>query len=188
MSLIFKTFEEARDYIKRDPVGKSLVRLDDGSGFEVRSKIGELLEPDQSLDDNEILSVEELKDLIGNIPEVKKKIIVDKSKLEIYKTTAPVRVRKKKWSYPPKKKHIKKTVLSTPSVLKPKTIQPLQVRTQTSKGRVSSSRSPDEKRATHSPKPENKYPKQYIDEPLGTREDSKKMYGRQGAINRSNKS
>ena len=81
MSLIFKTFEEARDYIKRDPVGKSLVRLDDGSGFEVRSKIGELLEPDQSLDDNEILSVEELKDLIGNIPEVKKKIIVDRSKV-----------------------------------------------------------------------------------------------------------
>ncbi len=188
MTIIFKTFEDAKDYIQKNPVGKSLVRLDGGSGFEVISKVGELLEPVQSLDDNEILSVEELKDLIGNIPEVKKKTIVDKSKLEIYRTTAPVRVRKKKWSYPPKKKHIKKTVLSTPSVFKPKTIQPIQTRTQTCKGWASSSKSPDGKRATHSPKPVNKYPKQYIDEPLGTREDSKKMYGRQGAINRSNKS
>ncbi len=189
MAVIFKTFEEARDYILKDPIGKSWVHLDDGSGFEVKSKNEKPTEPPQSLvdNDNEVLSVEDLKELIGNIPEVEKKTVVDKSKLEIYKTPVSTRVRKKRWSYPAKKKHIKKTVLSTPSVLKPKTIQPLQTRTQTSKGRVSSSRSPDGKRATHSPKPANKYPKQYIDEPLGTREDSKKMYGRQGAINRSNK-
>jgi|GEM_PF-3140005 len=189
MSLIFKTFEEARDHIKKDPVGKSMVRLDDGSGFEVKSKNEKPTEPPQSLvdNDNEVLSEEDLRELIGNIPEVEKKTIVDKSKLEIYKTPVSTRVRKKRWSYPTKKKHIKKTVLSTPSVLKPKTIQPLQTRTQTYKGWVSSSKNPDGKRATHSPKPANKYPKQYIDEPLGTREDSKKMYGRQGVINKSNK-
>ena len=50
-----------------------------------------------------------------------------------------------------------------------------------------STNSSEAKKSTHVPKSENKYPKRYIDEPLGTREDSKKMYGRQGAINRSNK-
>jgi hypothetical protein len=189
MSLIFKTFEEAREYIKRDPIGKSLVRLDDDSGYEVKSKNEKPTESPPSLvdNDNEVLSVEDLKELIGNIPEVKKKTIVDKSKLEIYKTPVSTRVRKKRWSYPAKKKHVKKTVLSTPPVLKPKTVQPLQTRTQNAQGRISSSKYLDGKRNTHSPKPVNKYPKQYIDEPLGTREDSKKMYGRQGAINRSNK-
>jgi len=141
MAVIFKTFEEARDYIKKDPIGKSWVRLDDGLGYEVKS----------------------------NQP-----------------------------SYPTKKTHKKNTIstslrkrttiLSTPLVLNTKkTVQPLQTRVQSSKGKISSSRSPDGRRATHSPKPANKYPKQYIDEPLGTREDSKKMYGRQGAINKTNK-
>ena len=72
MSLIFKTFEEARDHIKKDPVGKSMVRLDDGSGFEVKSKNEKPTEtPQSSVDnDNEVLSEEDLRELIGNIPEV----------------------------------------------------------------------------------------------------------------------
>lgn len=63
---IFKTFEEARNYLKNNPVGKSLIRLDDGSGFEVKSKNGKPTEPPQSLvdNDNEVLSVEDLKELI----------------------------------------------------------------------------------------------------------------------------
>ena len=35
--MFFKTFKEARDYIKNDPSGKSLVRLDNGSGYKVKS-------------------------------------------------------------------------------------------------------------------------------------------------------
>ncbi len=58
--------------------------------------------------DNEVLSVEDLKELIGNIPEVEKKTVVDKSKLEIYKTPVSTRVRKKRWSYPAKEKTYKK--------------------------------------------------------------------------------
>ncbi len=66
MAVIFKTIEEARDYIKKDPVGKSWVRLDDGSGYEVKSKNERPAEPPQSLVDNdsEVLSVEDLKELI----------------------------------------------------------------------------------------------------------------------------
>ena len=32
---IFKTFEEAKEYLEKDPNGKSIVRLDDNSGFKV---------------------------------------------------------------------------------------------------------------------------------------------------------
>ncbi len=48
MAVIFKTFEEARDYILKDPIGKSWVHLDDGSGFEVKSKNEKPTEPPQS--------------------------------------------------------------------------------------------------------------------------------------------
>jgi hypothetical protein len=78
--------------------------------------------------------------------------------------------------------------VSSPFFGKRKTVQPIEKRGNHAGnfGNKSTSSS-GAKKATHVPKPENKYPKQYIDEPLGTREDSKKMYGRQGAINRSNK-
>lgn len=45
MAVIFKTFEEVRDYIKKDPAGKSWVRLDGGSGYEVKSKNERPAEP-----------------------------------------------------------------------------------------------------------------------------------------------
>ena len=173
MAVIFKTFEEARGYIQKDPVGKSWVRLDDGSGFEVKSKNGELIEPKETLanNDNEILSEKELKS-------------------GIYKTPVSARVKKKKWSHSTKKKPKKKIVsatFGTKSFNSKGAFKPLEKRETIIKGKVVDKSTVNVKLATHAPKPENKYPKQYIDEPLGTREDSKKMYGRQGAINRSNK-
>ena len=137
--MFFKTFKEARDYIKNDPSGKSLVRLENGAGYEVKSSQSSYLSK-------------------------KNHVISSRSS---------------------KKKRI---VLSMPPALKPATVQPIQKRAQTAKGKISHSKSPDGERATHSPLSINKYPKQYIDEPLGTREDAKKMRGRQSAINRSNKS
>jgi len=78
--------------------------------------------------------------------------------------------------------------VSSPFFGKRKIVQPIEKRgNHTGNFGYKSTSSSGAKKATHVPKPENKYPKQYIDEPLGTREDSKKMYGRQGAINRSNK-
>jgi len=78
--------------------------------------------------------------------------------------------------------------VSSPFFGKRKTVQPIEKRgNHTSNFSNKSTNSSEAKKSTHVPKSENKYPKRYIDEPLGTREDSKKMYGRQGAINRSNK-
>jgi len=78
--------------------------------------------------------------------------------------------------------------VSSPFFGKRKTVQPIEKRGNHAGNFGDKSKSSSgTKKATHVPKPENKYPKQYIDEPLGTREDSKKMYGRQGAINKSNK-
>ena len=46
---------------------------------------------------------------------------------------------------------------------------------------------PGKPKVTHIPKETDDYPKQYIDEPLGTREDHYKMKGRQGFKNKTGK-
>ena len=46
---------------------------------------------------------------------------------------------------------------------------------------------PGKPKVTHVPKETDEYPKQYIDEPLGTREDHYKMKGRQGFKNKTGK-
>ena len=64
---IFKSIKEARDFIKKDPKGKSWVRLDNGLGFEVKSKSADVLitNQEQNSGESEVLSEVELKKLIG---------------------------------------------------------------------------------------------------------------------------
>jgi len=159
MSLIFKTFEEARDYIKRDPVGKSLVRLDDGSGFEVRSKNKYTQEHSgegsdySSIDDNKVLSKQDLRNAIGAdfIYKVKYKLKEDSFENKYKKV-----VRDLKSSYRKKKEHIRKAVKISDS--RAKVVKPTQT---------------DHKR--------------YINETWGSRSEWRTMSGRQSAINKSNK-
>jgi len=61
MTVIFKTFEEARNYIQKDPIGKSLVRLDNGIGYEVISKVSKPFNGD-----NNVLSKQDLRKVIGS--------------------------------------------------------------------------------------------------------------------------
>jgi len=106
-------------------------------------------------------------------------------KSDIYKISAPTKVKNKS------RRTRKKTTpvsFGTKPFNTSVAIKPIERREGDIKGKVVDKSTLDIKPATHASKPESEYPKQYIDEPLGTREDSKKMYGRQGAINRSNKS
>ena len=73
-------------------------------------------------------------------------------------------------------RHNKKT-LSSKNLPKSRTPQ----HTSVSRG------APGKPKVTHIPKETDDYPKQYIDEPLGTREDHYKMKGRQGFKNKTGK-
>jgi len=60
-------------------------------------------------------------------------------------------------------------------------------KTRTPQHTSSSRGAPGKPKVTHIPKETDDYPKQYIDEPLGTREDHYKMKGRQGFKNKTGK-
>jgi len=171
MSTIFKTFEEARDYIKKDPVGKSWVRLDDGSGFEVKNKKRDTLVANEERDsgDNEVLSVAELKKQIG--------------------------FNKIKSNYRKKPRHTNKPLYSSANAIKKKaqTTEEAIMESRAKKAVNKAARggaSTKQKSSVRSrrPKDSNDFEKRYIDEPWGTRDDWKRMSGRQSAINKSNKS
>lgn len=159
MSLTFKTFEEAREYIKKDPVGKSLVRLDNDSGFEVKSKNKYTQEhsdegsDSSSIDDNKVLSKQDLRKVIGADFIYKTKY---ESKEDSFENKYKKVARNLKSSYRKKKKRIREATKISDA--RAKVVRPTQN---------------DHKR--------------YINETWGSRREWRTMSGRQSAINKSNK-
>ena len=145
-------------------------QLPKGEGQKVRRAISDIYDGDNSIvnSDNKIHSVE-------------------KSKSAIYKAPVTTRVKRKSHRTQSRRKTTPVT-FGTKPFNSSSAIDPIEKREAHIKGKEVDKSTLNIKLATHASKSEDKYPKQYIDEPLGTREDSKKMYGRQGAINRSNKS
>lgn len=157
MTIIFKTFEEAKDYIQKDPVGKSIVRLDGGSGYKVRIKSNHN-QYDNSFDDydeevDNSSYEKELREVIGRdfIHRVKYE-----SKEDSFENKYKKVARDLKSSYRKKKEHIRKA--TEISDARAKVVRPTQN---------------DHKR--------------YINETWGSRSEWKTMSGRQSAINKSNK-
>ena len=110
----------------------------------------------------------------------------ENTRSSVYKAPVAAKI-KKRSNYTKSRKKTTPTGFKTKPFNRDNVINPIERREAHIKGKVVDKSTLDVKLATHASKPEDKFPKQYIDEPLGTREDSKKMYGRQGAINRSNK-
>jgi len=182
MAVIFKTFEEARDYIKKDPVGKSLARLDDGSGYEVKSKNERPSEPPQSLvdNDNEVMSVEDLKELIDVrqfvTENIKKPRKISKP---LFTSTSSTRTNKTKevkdgW-FERKYRQVARDFKGAD-----------RRRKSDLKRAINKSDSKTKEREATQPQHKADH-KRYVNETWGSRSEWKTMSGRQSAINKSNK-
>lgn len=183
MAVIFKTLKEARDYILKDPVGKSWKTLDDGSGwFEVKSKNERPSEPPQFLvdNDNEVLSSEDLKELIDfkqlfteNIRKPRK---ISKP---LFTSTTSTRITKKKeikdgW-FEQKYRQVVKDFKAAD-----------RKRKNNFKAAIKSSKSKAREREATQPQYKADH-KRYVNETWGSRSEWKTMSGRQSAINKTNK-
>ena len=183
MAVIFKTFEEARDYIKKDPVGKSMVRLDDGSGYEVKSKSEKPTEPPQSLvdNDNKVLSVENLKELIDVKQFVTENINKPrKISRPLFTSTSSTRTNKTRevkdgWF----ERKYRQVVSDFKNADRRRKID--------LKRAINRSDSKIKEREAAQPKHKADH-KRYVNETWGGMSEWKTMSGRQSAINKSNKS
>jgi len=182
MAVIFKTFEEARDCIKKDPVGKILVRLDNGSGYEVKSKNEKPTEPPQSLvdNDNEVLSVEDLKELIDVKQFVTENINKPrKISKPLFTSTSSTRTNKTKevkdgW-FERKYRQVARDFKGAD-------------RRRKSDLKRAINRSDSKTKEREAAQPQHKADhKRYVNETWGSRSEWKAMSGRQSAINKSNK-
>lgn len=183
MTVIFKTLEEARDYIKKDPVGKSWVTLDDGSGYEVKSKNERPTEPTQSLvdNDNEVLSVKDLKELI-DVKQLVTESIKKPRKISkpLFTSTSSTRTNKAKeikdgWF----ERKYRQVAQDFKNADRRRKIDLKRV--------INKSDSKIKEREETQPQHEADH-KRYVNETWGSRSEWKTMSGRQSAINKSNKS
>lgn len=160
-NLVFKTFDEAKKYLLSNP-GGSIVRLDSNAGFYINLHNTKLSTKPTIHETRKANKTPAISSHSKQISSTKPKDS-EELKTPTWKTA--------KLSDPIKSRVIKhkRNPINSNNLPKSRTTQ------HTSPSR----RAPGKPMRTHSPEQSDNFPKKYIDEPTGSREDFKKMRGRQ---------
>tara|TARA_B100000953_G_scaffold47081_1_gene35895 strand:- start:8 stop:583 length:576 start_codon:yes stop_codon:yes gene_type:complete len=183
-NLVFKTFDEAKRYLITNP-GGSIVRLDSNDGFYIKLPNNTAIKPQPNKKIDIASQVHKSIDIKTKLPDYKKKKDVNNL---LYSKNELKNLVKDSIKNNQQEKNESGAELNSQQEKNQKKIKELKakIKKDTPKYNKGPSRAsfPFKKSTKKQVEPEADY-KRYIDEPLGTREDFKKMKGRQGFKNKT---